>query len=113
MPYTTPEHAVVYVPAHISDPAEFAACAAPCLERAEACGYVFAGIVRTWDDAQQMIDGGRAHVVIVADLGQLPRDRRPRIETATDPVPFEPRPEQCVAPSEVASQRRRRPRRIR
>ncbi|SCL43128.1 hypothetical protein GA0074692_6775 [Micromonospora pallida] len=112
MPHRTPDHAVVFVPARIADPAEFAAAAAPSLERVEACGYVFAGIVRTWDDAQHMINGGRAHVVIVADMGHLPRDRRPRIEAATDPVPFEPRPEQCV-PSEVASQRRRRPRRIR
>jgi hypothetical protein len=112
MPHTTPEHAVVFVPTHFTDPAEFAACAAPCLERVEACGYVFVGIVRTWDDALQMVYGGRADVVIVADLGQLPRNRRPRIEAAGDPVPFEPRLDQCAAPSEVASQRRRRPRRI-
>lgn len=113
MPHRTPDRAAVFVPAHLSDPAEFAAVAAPCLERVEVCGYVFVGIVRTWDDAQQMIDRGRAHVVIVTDMGQLPRDRRPRIEVATDPLPFESRPEHCVVPSEVASQRRRRPRRIR
>lgn len=113
MPHRTPDHAAVFVPAHLSDPAEFAAAAAPCLERVEACGYVFAGVVRTWDDAQDLIDGGRAHVVIVATMGHLPRDRRPRIEVATDPVPFgEPSPEQCVVPLD-ASQRRRRPRRIR
>lgn len=105
------DHAVVHVPADITDPAEFAAIAAPCLERVEACGYVFVGVVRSWDDARAMIDAGRAHVVIVASMGQLPRDRRPRVETVNDPIV--PRAEPCVVPAEVTSQRKRRPRRIR
>lgn len=113
MHHPTPDHAVVFVPAHLTDPAEFAAVAAPCLERVEACGYVFVGIVRSWDDAHQMIDRGRAHVVIVASMDHLPRDRRPRVETIGDPVPFDPRPDQCVVPAETTGQRRRRPRRIR
>lgn len=112
MHHRTPDHAVVFVPAHLSDPAEFAAAAAPCLERVEACGYTFAGIVRTWEDARTMIDGGRAHVVIVASMDQLPRDRRPRVEAVGDPVLVEPKAE-CVAPAELTGQRRRRPRRIR
>lgn len=108
----TPDHAVVFVPAAVTDPGAFAAVAAPCLERVEACGYVFAGIVRTWPDAMQMIDGGRAHVVVVASMGQLPCDRRPRVETVNDPVRGDV-PQHVVPPEVTAPQRVRRPRRIR
>lgn len=104
----TPEHAVVYVPAEIADPAEFAAIAAPCLERVEVCGYVFAGIVRTWPDVWAMFTEGRAQVLVVASRGQLPHDQRPRIEQVTDPV----RESRCVVPAEVTAPRVRRPRRV-
>ena len=108
------DHAVVFVPAAASDPEEFASIAAPCLERVEACGYAFAGIVRSWPDARQMLESGRAHVVVVASRSHLPRDRRPRIEAVTDPVlAAEPRTDRCVAPAEVSAPRVRRPRRIR
>ncbi|HEY9416660.1 MAG TPA: hypothetical protein VIQ30_18035, partial [Pseudonocardia sp.] len=87
MPHrATRDHAVVFVPASTTDPAEFAAVAAPCLERVEACGYVFAGIVRTWPDAWALLQTGRAQVVVVASRGQLPADQRPRVEAVTDPV---------------------------
>ena len=109
---STPDHAVVFVPAKVTDPVDFAAVAAPCLERVEACGYVFVGIVRKWDDAQRMIDDGRAHVVIVADTTQIPRDRRPRVETANDPVRVATS-ERCVVPAEVTAPRARRTRRVR
>jgi hypothetical protein len=108
---TAPEHAVIYVPADITDPAEFAAIAAPCLERVEACHYAFAGIVRTWPDCWNLMRDGRAQVVIVASRTQLPHDQRPRIETVTDPVRSEPAP-RCVAPSDVTAPRVRRPRRV-
>lgn len=106
------DQAVVFVPAAITDPAAFAQIAAPCLERVEACGYVFAGIVRTWEDAQAMMLDGRAHVLVVASMAHLPRDRRPRIEAVTDPVHPAARPGHVV-PAEVTAQRHRRPRRVR
>lgn len=107
------DHAVVFVPAAITDPAEFAAIAAPCLERIEACGYVFAGIVRSWPDARELLEQGRAHVVIVADRRHLPPGRRPRVESIADPVRTEPPESRCVVPPEVtAPQRHRRPRRV-
>ena len=110
--HATPDHAVVYIPATVTDPAGFAALAAPCLERIEACGYLFTGIVRTYADAQALMDQGRAHVVVVASSGHLPPDRRPRIEVATDPV--RPAGSRHVVPPEVtAPTRHRRPRRIR
>lgn len=110
MPHRAADHAVVFVPAAVTDPAEFAAVAAPCLERVEACGYVFVGIVRTWPDAWALMEEGRAQVMVVASRGQLPRDQRPRIEAVTEPV----RERQHVVPPEVtAPQRVRRPRRIR
>lgn len=106
-----PEHAVVFVPAAVTDPAEFAALAAPCLERVEVCGYVFAGIVRTWPDAWELLREGRAQVVVVASRGQLPADQRPRIEAVTEPVR---RPgSEHVVPAEVTRVQARRPRRVR
>jgi len=109
----TRDHAVVFVPAHVTDPAEFAAVAAPCLERVEACGYVFAGIVRTWPDTWALMMEGRAQVVIVASRGQLPADQRPRIEAVTEPVRTTVPQQQHVVPAEVTAPRVRRPRRIR
>ncbi|AYF29327.1 hypothetical protein CSH63_18015 [Micromonospora tulbaghiae] len=106
---TPRDHAVVYVPATITDPVDFAATAAPCLERIEACGYAFDGIVRRWTDAQHLMDEGQAQVVIVRDRGHMPHDRRPRIEAADDPVrrtTTSPRP---PAPGAAPT---RRPRRI-
>lgn len=108
------DHAVVFVPATVTDPADFAALAAPSLERVEACGYVFAGIVRTWPDAMALIDSGRAHVVVTASMQLLPSDRRPRVETANDPVRVDVDQAQHVVPPEVtAPQRHRRARRVR
>ncbi|MEU5939424.1 hypothetical protein ABZ807_09555 [Micromonospora sp. NPDC047548] len=113
MPHrATRDHAVVFVPATTTDPAEFAAVAAPCLERVEACGYVFAGIVRTWPDARELMEQGRAHVVVVADRGHLPADRRPRVETVNDAVRVNPA-QQHVVPPEVTAPKVRRPRRVR
>ncbi|TNH23310.1 hypothetical protein FHG89_27350 [Micromonospora orduensis] len=109
----TRDQAVVFVPAEIINPAEFALIAAPCLERVEACGYVFAGIVRTWDAAQAMMLDGRAHVLIVASMSHLPRDRRPRIEAVTDPVAVTPALPDHVVPAAVTAQNRRRPRIVR
>lgn len=107
-----PDSAVVYVPAALTDPDAFAAAAAPCLERVEACGYRFAGLVRKWPDVQQMLDGGQLHVLVVQSMGHLPRDRRPRVETVGDPV-VPVAAEQCVVPPAVtATQRQRRPRRV-
>lgn len=108
----TPDHAVVFVPAAVTDPAEFAAIAAPCLERVEACGYIFAGIVRTWPDTWALMRDGRAQVVIVASRGHLPHDQRPRIEAVTDPVRTAA-VERHVVPPEVTAPRVRRPRRVR
>lgn len=108
----TTDHAVVYVPAAVTDPAEFAAVAAPCLERVEACGYVFAGIVRTWPDAWALMVEGRAQVVVVASRGQLPADQRPRIEAVTEPVRTTVA-DRHVVPPEVTASRVRRPRRVR
>lgn len=105
-----PDHAVVYVPADITDPAEFAAAAAPCMERVEACGYVFSGIVRTWPDCWDLMREDRAQVVVVASRGQLPPDQRPRIEAVTEPVRTEQR---HVVPADVTAPRVRRPRRVR
>lgn len=107
-----PDHAVVFVPATTTDPAEFAAIAAPCMERVEVCGYVFAGIVRTWPDAWALMKEGRAHVVVVASRGQLPPDQRPRIEAVSEPVRTIAA-ERHVVPPEVTRQQARRPRRIR
>lgn len=112
MPHrAAPDHAVVFVPAAVTDPAEFAAIAAPCLERVEACGYVFVGIVRTWPDAWALMEEGRAQVMVVASRGQLPADQRPRIETVADPV--RPTAPQHVVPPEVTAPRARRARRVR
>lgn len=105
------EHAVIYIPADVTDPARFAELAAPCLERVEACGYVFSGIVRHWDDAKVLIAGERAHVIIVADTATLPRNRRPRIEAARDPI--HPRGHCVVLPEATQGSRSRRPRRVR
>lgn len=114
MPHrATPDPAVVFVPATVTDPAEFAAIAAPCMERVEACGYVFAGIVRTWPDAWALMKEGRAHVVVVASRGQLPTDQRPRIEAVTEPVRTTAAEQHVVPPEVTAPQRVRRPRRIR
>jgi len=107
-----PDHAIVFVPADVTDPATFAATAAPCLERVEACGYVFVGVVRTWEDALTMTRDGRADVVVVASLSQLPHDRRPRVEAATDPVRTDPA-RSHVVPPEVMRQQARRPRKVR
>ena len=111
-PTRTPDHAVVFVPATVTSPEAFAATAAPCLERVEACGYVFAGIVRSWEDALRMTRTGRADVVVVASLAQLPHDRRPRVEAVTDPVRAEPARAHVVPPEVTAPQRHRRPRRV-
>ncbi|PWU56283.1 hypothetical protein DLJ47_06690 [Micromonospora sp. S4605] len=109
----TRDQAVVFVPAAISGPADFAAVAAPCLERVEACGYELVGVVRSWENAQAMLADGRAHVLIVAAMSHLPADRRPRIETVSDPVRPAPARAEHVVPAEVtAPQRVRRPRRI-
>lgn len=102
--------AVVFIPGDVTDPAEFAQLAAPCLERVEACGYDLVGVVRTWDDAQAMMLDGRAHVLVVASTAYLPRDRRPRIESVTDPVRVD---EAGPAVGFNTSQRRRRPRIVR
>lgn len=110
MPHHDPDHAIVFIPASVTDPAEFATLAAPSLERIEACGYVFAGIVRTWPDVMAMIDAGRAHVVVAASMGILPRERRPRVETVNDPVRVVP---QHVVPAEATAPRVRRARRVR
>lgn len=108
-----PDHAIVFVPSSVTDPDEFAALAAPALERIEACGYVFAGIVRTWPDAVAMINLGRAHVVVAAHMGILPRERRPRVETANDPVRVDQPPQHVVPPKVTAAPRARRARRVR
>lgn len=107
-----PDHAVVFVPASLATPEEFSAAATPCIERVEACGYVFTGVVRTWDDALRMTRDGRADVVVVATLSMLPRDRRPRVEAATDPVRLDEPARPHVVPPEVARRQMRRPRRI-
>ena len=108
-----PDSAVVYVPATLTDPAAFAVYAAPCLERVEACGYEFGGIVRTWDDALGMLNAGQAHVLIVATRGDLPPDRHPRIEAVTDPVVRVERHLVLLPDTEAIGRRRRRPRRVR
>lgn len=107
-----PDHAVVFVPASLATPEEFSAAATPCIERVEACGYVFGGVVRTWEDALRMTRDGRADVVVVASLSLLPHDRRPRVEAATDPV-RQGESNRHVVPPEVLRQQLRRPRRIR
>lgn len=108
-----PDHAVVYVPASLATPEAFSAAATPCIERVEACGYVFGGVVRTWEDALRMTGDGRADVVVVASLALLPHDRRPRVEAATDPVRLGDSSGRHVVPPEVMRQQLRRPRRIR
>ncbi|MEU4589980.1 hypothetical protein [Micromonospora aurantiaca (nom. illeg.)] len=113
MPHRAAEHAVVFVPASITDPADFAAVAAPCLERVDACGYAFIGIVRSWDDALEMTRTGRAEVVVVASLQHLPPTRTPRVEAAGDPVRAAGTVRHVVPPEVAAPQRHRRPRRVR
>ncbi|MDG4762364.1 hypothetical protein [Micromonospora sp. WMMD710] len=108
-----PDHAVVFVPASLATPEAFSAAATPCIERVEACGYVFGGVVRTWDDALRMMRSGRADVVVVASRALLPHDRRPRVEAATDPVRAAESASRHVVPPEVMRQQLRRPRRIR
>ncbi|MGC4855045.1 hypothetical protein ACLQ24_17055 [Micromonospora sp. DT4] len=107
-----PDHAVVFVPAYLATPEAFSAAATPCIERVEACGYVFGRVVRTWDDALRMTRDGRADVVVVASLSLLPHDRRPRVESATDPVRPSESSSRHVVPPEVMRQKSRRPRRV-
>lgn len=111
-----PTRAIVYIPAELSSPDRFAEAAAPCLERVEACGYQFDGIVRSWADVERMIDAHQLHVLIVENMSHLPVNREPRIETAFDPVqppcPDEP-PAPLEQPPAAARGWRRRPRRLR
>lgn len=112
---TDPARAVIYVSADVTDPERFAALAAPCLERVEACGYDLVGVVRHWPDAWDMFRDGRADVVVVAEMSHLPADRLPRVEDVTWPVPPQPSQQQDAAPPDAVppGQRRRRPRRLR
>ncbi|TDC21583.1 hypothetical protein E1211_32030 [Micromonospora sp. 15K316] len=107
------DRAVVFVPADLSSPEDFAAAATPCLERIQACRYDFVGIVRSWEDAMRMTRDGRADVVVVASRAQLAHDRRPRVEAATEPVRTARPTSAHVVPVEVQRQHNRRPRRIR
>lgn len=84
-PPSGPTRALVYVPDHITDPDEFATIAAPC-KRVEACHYLLAGVVRTWETTLRMLITRQADVVIVLDRAQLD-DRVPRIEAVDDPIP--------------------------
>lgn len=75
-----PERAIIYVP---SDDMEH--CAILCLEYAAQNGYLVEGVVvGRWHDAQSMVLGGAAEVVIVADRSQLPPHRTPRIEVVAE-----------------------------
>lgn len=110
-PPAGPERALVYVPADVHDPHDFASIAAPCLERIEACGYICQGIVRDWPIAHEMMASGQTDVVVVQTRRHLPRDRRPRVEPADDPITTPPPPRYCVTPVGPGGHRRR-PRRL-
>ena len=75
-----PERALLFVPGGLHVLVSLNTCAA----YAEARGYVFAGIVRTWEAVVQAIGADIADVVVVAGRRQLPADRRPRLEIAAD-----------------------------
>lgn len=106
------DHALIYVPAEVTHPEDFARLAAPCLERVEACGYTFAGVVRVWDDAMELTRSGLATVVVVPSLAYLPHDRRPRVEAAGDPVRADANRGHHTGP-DVRTTRNRRPRVLR
>lgn len=97
-----PERAIIYVPSE-----EMEHCAIVCLEYAQRAGYVVEGVVvGRWRDAQLMVLGGAADVVIVADRAQLPPDRTPRIEVVDEST----QPDRDDEEGPPTSPRRRRPR---
>lgn len=110
---TRPDRAIIYVPADVTNPTEFAAIAAPCLERIEACGYELLGIVRYWSIVVETLASGRADVAIVLHRGQLPRDRTPRVEAVDDPITTVTTHASCVVKPGAGMLRHRRPRRVR
>jgi hypothetical protein len=75
--------AVIYLPPDVDRAKWLPRCLVHCNRR----DYHVIGIVQSpagWQSVHEMMAGGEADVVVVGRFGQLPPDRMPRIEEATD-----------------------------